>query len=152
MTVSRLPLDGIRVIDFSRVLAGPLCSALLGDLGADVIKIEPPGGDDYRAIGPFAHGESGLFSAMNRNKRSVVIDLKTEDGQMLAQSLCAQADRKHDRKSTQSSPFFGANSPLIGSLQPEWGVASRRTFPDSVSTRTSPASRCSSSISGVTVR
>ncbi|GJH25031.1 CaiB/BaiF CoA-transferase family protein [Caballeronia novacaledonica] len=92
MTVSRLPLDGIRVIDFSRVLAGPLCSALLGDLGADVIKIEPPGGDDYRAIGPFAHGESGLFSAMNRNKRSVVIDLKTEDGQMLAQSLCAQAD------------------------------------------------------------
>ena len=92
MTVSRLPLDGIRVIDFSRVLAGPLCSALLGDLGADVIKIEPPGGDDYRAIGPFAHGESGLFSAMNRNKRSVVIDLKTADGQMLAQSLCAQAD------------------------------------------------------------
>lgn len=92
MTVSRLPLDGIRVIDFSRVLAGPLCSALLGDLGADVIKIEPPGGDDYRAIGPFAHGESGLFSAMNRNKRSVVIDLKTEDGQMLAQSLCAEAD------------------------------------------------------------
>ncbi|SAK72565.1 formyl-CoA transferase [Caballeronia pedi] len=92
MTVSRLPLDGIRVIDFSRVLAGPLCSALLGDLGADVIKIEPPGGDDYRAIGPFTRGESGLFSAMNRNKRSVVIDLKTADGQMLAQSLCAQAD------------------------------------------------------------
>ncbi|VWD17639.1 CaiB/BaiF CoA transferase family protein [Burkholderia contaminans] len=92
MTVSRLPLDGIRVIDFSRVLAGPLCSALLGDLGADVIKIEPPAGDDYRAIGPFANGESGLFAAMNRNKRSVVIDLKTADGQALAQSLCAQAD------------------------------------------------------------
>jgi CoA:oxalate CoA-transferase len=92
VTVSRLPLDGIRVIDFSRVLAGPLCSALLGDLGADVIKIESPDGDDYRAIGPFVRGESGLFSAMNRNKRSVVIDLKTADGQMLAQSLCAQAD------------------------------------------------------------
>ncbi|RQS76957.1 CoA transferase [Burkholderia sp. Bp8963] len=92
MTLSRLPLDGIRVIDFSRVLAGPLCSALLGDLGADVIKIEPPDGDDYRAIGPFADGESGLFRAMNRNKRSVVIDLKTADGQALAQSLCAQAD------------------------------------------------------------
>ena len=92
MTVSRLPLDGIRVIDFSRVLAGPLCSALLGDLGADVIKIEPPAGDDYRAIGPFANGESGLFGAMNRNKRSVVIDMKTSDGQALAQSLCASAD------------------------------------------------------------
>ncbi|WP_175692010.1 CaiB/BaiF CoA transferase family protein, partial [Burkholderia anthina] len=71
---------------------GPLCSALLGDLGADVIKIEPPAGDDYRAIGPFANGESGLFGAMNRNKRSVVIDMKTSDGQALAQSLCAGAD------------------------------------------------------------
>ena len=92
MTESMLPLQGIRVIDFSRVLAGPLCSALLGDLGAEVIKIEPPGGDDYRAIGPFAHGESGLFSAMNRNKQSVVIDLKSEAGRTLAQSLCAGAD------------------------------------------------------------
>ncbi|WP_321868323.1 CaiB/BaiF CoA transferase family protein [Paraburkholderia tropica] len=92
MTDSVLPLQGIRVIDFSRVLAGPLCSALLGDLGAEVIKIEPPGGDDYRAIGPFAEGESGLFSAMNRNKQSVVIDLKTDAGRALAQSLCAQAD------------------------------------------------------------
>ncbi|WP_310631221.1 CoA transferase [Paraburkholderia sp.] len=92
MTDSVLPLQGIRVIDFSRVLAGPLCSALLGDLGAEIIKIEPPGGDDYRAIGPFAQGESGLFSAMNRNKQSVVIDLKTDAGRALAQSLCAQAD------------------------------------------------------------
>jgi CoA:oxalate CoA-transferase len=92
VTQPALPLDGIRVIDFSRVLAGPLCSALLGDLGAEVIKIEPPGGDDYRAIGPFAAGDSGLFSAMNRNKQSIVIDLKTAEGQALAQSLCAQAD------------------------------------------------------------
>ena len=92
MTLPALPLDGIRVIDFSRVLAGPLCSALLGDLGAEVIKIEPPGGDDYRAIGPFSGGESGLFSAMNRNKQSVVIDLKHDEGRALAQALCAKAD------------------------------------------------------------
>ncbi|WP_035533411.1 CaiB/BaiF CoA transferase family protein [Paraburkholderia sacchari] len=92
MTLPALPLDGIRVIDFSRVLAGPLCSALLGDLGAEVIKIEPPAGDDYRAIGPFSAGESGLFHAMNRNKQSVVIDLKHDEGRALAQSLCAQAD------------------------------------------------------------
>ena len=92
MTLPALPLDGIRVIDFSRVLAGPLCAALLGDLGAEVIKIEPPAGDDYRAIGPFSAGESGLFHAMNRNKQSVVIDLKHDDGRVLAQSLCAQAD------------------------------------------------------------
>lgn len=92
MTLPALPLEGIRVIDFSRVLAGPLCSALLSDLGAEVIKIEPPGGDDYRAIGPFSAGESGLFSAMNRNKQSVVIDLKRDEGRELAQALCAQAD------------------------------------------------------------
>jgi CoA:oxalate CoA-transferase len=87
-----LPLAGIRVIDFSRVLAGPYCTALLADLGAEVIKIEPPGGDDYRAVGPFSHGESGLFGALNRNKQSIVIDLKTDAGRTLAQTLCAWAD------------------------------------------------------------
>ncbi|QUN30148.1 CoA transferase [Cupriavidus sp. KK10] len=92
MTHSDLPLAGIRVIDFSRVLAGPYCTALLGDLGAEVIKIEPPGGDDYRAVGPFVDGKSGLFSAMNRNKQSIVIDLKTAAGLALARSLCARAD------------------------------------------------------------
>ncbi|HZZ09525.1 MAG TPA: CoA transferase [Paraburkholderia sp.] len=92
MTFTDLPLAGVRIVDFSRVLAGPFCTALLGDLGADVIKIEPPGGDDYRAVGPFAQGESGLFSAMNRNKRSIVIDMKTDAGRELARTLCAGAD------------------------------------------------------------
>ena len=87
-----LPLAGIRVVDFSRVLAGPYCTALLADLGAEVIKIEPPGGDDYRAVGPFDGDESGLFAAMNRNKQSIVIDLKTDVGRSLAQSLCKGAD------------------------------------------------------------
>jgi CoA:oxalate CoA-transferase len=90
---SNLPLEGLRVIDFSRVLAGPYCTALLGDLGADVIKIEPPAGDDYRAVGPFTEeGESGLFAAMNRNKLSIVLDLKTDAGRELARALCADAD------------------------------------------------------------
>ncbi|SOY63835.1 putative formyl-CoA transferase, NAD(P)-binding; caiB/baiF CoA-transferase family [Cupriavidus taiwanensis] len=89
---SDLPLAGIRVIDFSRVLAGPYCTALLGDLGAEVIKIEPPGGDDYRAVGPFVDGRSGLFAAMNRNKQSIVIDLKTAAGLELARALCVRAD------------------------------------------------------------
>lgn len=93
MSRSTLPLDGLRVIDFSRVLAGPFCTALLGDLGADVVKIEPPAGDDYRAVGPFTDdGESGLFAAMNRNKRSIVLDLKTEAGRELAHALCVDAD------------------------------------------------------------
>ena len=92
MPLRNLPLAGMRVIDFSRVLAGPFCTALLSDLGADVIKVEPPGGDDYRAVGPFADGESGLFTAVNRNKRSIVIDLKTDAGRNLARTLSAGAD------------------------------------------------------------
>lgn len=74
------PLDGIRVIDLSQNLAGPLATQILGDLGADVIKVEPPGGDAARAWGPpFWGGESPLFLCANRNKRSIVLDL-TDDG------------------------------------------------------------------------
>ena len=71
------PLEGLRILDFSRVLAGPFCSALLADLGAEVVKIEAPGGDDYRHIGPFKNGESALFMLINRGKKSVVVDLKS---------------------------------------------------------------------------
>ncbi len=86
------PLDGVRIVDFSRVLAGPFCTALLADLGAEVIKIESPGGDDYRHIGPFRDGESALFLSMNRGKKSVVIDLKSDDGKRLAHDLIAKGD------------------------------------------------------------
>lgn len=86
------PLQGIRVVDFTRVLAGPYCTALLADLGAQVIKVEPPQGDDYRAIGPMRAGRSALFEVMNRNKRSVVLDLKLPQAQALAQQLCEGAD------------------------------------------------------------
>src|SRR3979411_1854607 len=71
-----LPLDGIRVLDFSHALAGPYCTMLLGDLGADVVKVEPPSGDHSRHWGPpFINGESSYFLSVNRNKRSVVLDL-----------------------------------------------------------------------------
>ncbi len=86
------PLTGLRIVDFTRVLSGPFCTALLADLGAEVIKVEPPQGDDYRAIGPMRHGESALFNVMNRNKHSVVLDLKLPDAQALARELCATAD------------------------------------------------------------
>lgn len=92
MEHTNLPLAGLRVVDFSRVLAGPFCTALLGDLGAEVVKIEPPQGDDYRAIGPMVEGESALFAAMNRNKKSVVLDLKNEHGLALAKELVRHAD------------------------------------------------------------
>jgi CoA:oxalate CoA-transferase len=86
------PLEGIRILDFSRVLAGPFCTALLADVGADVIKIEPPQGDDYRHIGPFVGGEGGLFLLMNRNKRSIALDLKAPEGLTIAHELIAKSD------------------------------------------------------------
>ena len=86
------PLDGIRVLDLTRVLAGPFATALLADLGAEVIKLEPPQGDDYRHIGPFTDGESALFTLVNRGKQSVVIDLKSPEGQALARRIAASCD------------------------------------------------------------
>jgi crotonobetainyl-CoA:carnitine CoA-transferase CaiB-like acyl-CoA transferase len=88
------PLDGLIVADFSRVLAGPYASMLLGDLGADVIKVERPGtGDDTRAWGPPWHdGESTYYLGLNRNKRSVVLDLTDECDRALARTLAERAD------------------------------------------------------------
>jgi len=87
-------LCGIRVLDFSRVFAGPFCTMLLADLGAEVLKIERPGsGDDTRAWGPpFAGGESAYFLCLNRGKRSLALDLGTEEGTALARRLAGRAD------------------------------------------------------------
>lgn len=88
------PLAGIRVADFSRVLAGPLCTMLLGDYGAEVIKIESPAGDDTRAWVPpvDADGTGTYFASINRNKKSVVANLKTADGLAYARALVAGCD------------------------------------------------------------
>lgn len=91
--MSRL-LNGLRVVDLSRVLAGPYCTMTLADLGADVVKVERPGaGDETRAWGPpYAGGESGYYLSVNRSKRSVALDLKDERARELAAELCARAD------------------------------------------------------------
>jgi crotonobetainyl-CoA:carnitine CoA-transferase CaiB-like acyl-CoA transferase len=87
------PLSGILVADFSRVLAGPYATMLLADLGADVIKVEGPGGDDTRGWVPPTRGDVGTYYlAVNRNKRSVVLDLKDEEDRGLAHELSARAD------------------------------------------------------------
>jgi crotonobetainyl-CoA:carnitine CoA-transferase CaiB-like acyl-CoA transferase len=88
------PLDGLRVLDLSRVLAGPYCTMVLADLGADVIKVERPGsGDETRGWGPpYAGGESAYYLSVNRSKRSCAIDLSTAEGRRLAFELCARAD------------------------------------------------------------
>ena len=88
-----LPLAGIRVLDFSHALAGPFCTMLLGDLGADVIKVEPPHGDQSRQWGPpFIKGESSYFLSVNRNKRSVVLDLKRPAALRVAERLAMAGD------------------------------------------------------------
>jgi len=87
------PLDGVRVVDLSRVLAGPFCTLLLAQLGARVIKVESPrGGDDGRAIGPFQNGKSLYFSSVNWDKESIALDLKSEEGRGLLLELLAEAD------------------------------------------------------------
>jgi crotonobetainyl-CoA:carnitine CoA-transferase CaiB-like acyl-CoA transferase len=87
------PLDGLKVVDFTRLFAGPLCTMVLADLGAEVIKVEAPGGDDARHFGPpFLGGEGMNFMALNRGKQSVVLDLKSEAGRRAAAALTADAD------------------------------------------------------------
>lgn len=86
-------LDGIRVLDLTQMVAGPLCTLLLGDLGADVIKVEPPDGDSSRQIGVNrACGESDYFLSLNRNKRSIVLDLKTPTGVETVKALAQSCD------------------------------------------------------------
>jgi formyl-CoA transferase len=90
------PLAGVRVVDLSRALAGPYATMMLADAGADVLKVEPPAGDDSRGWLPFVDRdgvrESAYFLAANRGKRSVRLDLKTEDGARRLRELCADAD------------------------------------------------------------
>lgn len=87
------PLAGVRVIDFTRVLAGPAASLALADLGAEVFKIEPPGtGDETRTFPPIRDGESHYYLAVNRGKKSIVVDLKSEEGLALVKDLAARCD------------------------------------------------------------
>ncbi|MBQ4358797.1 MAG: CoA transferase, partial [Proteobacteria bacterium] len=88
-----LALEGIRVIDFSRILAGPFCTMMLADLGAEVIKIERPGkGDDSRAYGPFVNDESLYFMSVNRGKKSVTLNLKNPEALEFLLGLIDTAD------------------------------------------------------------
>ena len=92
----RAPLEGITVLDFTNNGAGPACSMLLGDFGAEVIKVEPPQGDATRVWGAARMGEKGQFTptyiSLNRNKSSIALDLKSPEGKATAQALMAKAD------------------------------------------------------------
>lgn len=88
-----LPLTGIRVLDLTRAAAGPFCTMILGDFGADVVKVEAsPDGDLLRAFGPFHEGEGTYFLSINRNKRSVALNFRSDEGRALLRELALQAD------------------------------------------------------------
>lgn len=87
------PLEGVKAIEVCQVMSGPFCGLLLADMGADVIKVERPGGDDSRKMAPpWINGESAAFLAINRNKRGIGVNLKTEEGRQILRKLAAQSD------------------------------------------------------------
>lgn len=114
-----LPLQGIRVLDLSRVLAGPLCTMILADLGADVVKIEPPQGDDTRSWGPpFRDGVSAYFASVNRNKRSIVLNLKQDDDKAFLKKLLKKADVVVENYLPASAAKLGLSPEDIQTIKP----------------------------------
>lgn len=116
-----LPLAGVRVADFSRVLAGPLATMLLADLGADVIKVERPGGgDDTRSWGPpFVGEDAAYFLALNRNKRSVALDLQTPEGAEAARRLALASDVVVENFRPGLMARFGLDHASLSAERPE---------------------------------
>ncbi|MBK8064890.1 MAG: CoA transferase [Betaproteobacteria bacterium] len=107
-SANALPLDGLRVVDFSRVLAGPVCGAMLGDMGAEVLKIEDVhGGDESRTWPPQREGESACYVANNRNKRAMALDLKAPEGVQIARQLLRGADVLIENFRTGTMESFG---------------------------------------------
>lgn len=137
------PLAGVRVLDLTRVLAGPLCTMMLGDLGADVLKVERPGGgDETRGWGPpfDARGESAYFLAVNRNKRSVALDLDHAGDRELIRALVSEADVAVDnfrpgtleRRGLAPLDLLGANRRLVWCTLTGFGAADARPAYDFV--------------------
>jgi crotonobetainyl-CoA:carnitine CoA-transferase CaiB-like acyl-CoA transferase len=113
------PLAGIRILDLTKVLAGPLCTQYLGDLGAEVIKVEPCHvGDDTRRWPPFRHETGAIFLSVNRNKRSLAVDLKSPEGQAIVHKLAARADVVIESYGTGVAERLGIDYPTLRALNP----------------------------------
>lgn len=113
------PLQGIRVLELARVLAGPWCGMTLADLGADVIKLESPGGDDTRGWGPpFAHDLSAYFACCNRGKRSLALDLADAASRPILEALVARADVVIENYRTGGAEKLGVDYPTLRAINP----------------------------------
>jgi crotonobetainyl-CoA:carnitine CoA-transferase CaiB-like acyl-CoA transferase len=129
------PLQGIRVVDFTQALAGPFATMLLADLGADLVKIEPPAGDMTRFSGPMAPGDTerhygGYFASINRNKRSVVLDLKSRFGVEAALELCERADAVTENSRAGVMDSLGLGYETLAERNPRLVYAAIRGFGD----------------------
>jgi crotonobetainyl-CoA:carnitine CoA-transferase CaiB-like acyl-CoA transferase len=109
-------LAGIRVLDLSRMVSGPLCGRLLSDLGADVIKIEPPEGDRTRTVPPFVDGVSPYYAQMNAGKRNVCLDLRAEGAVQVLARLAAGADVLLENFRAGVLARFGLDAPRCSPL------------------------------------
>ena len=119
MTKPALSLDGIRVIDLSRVIAGPWCGALLADLGADVIKVEDTGpGDESRTWPPHKDGEAAAYLLFNRNKRGIALDLKTPEAVEVVKRLVKDADVVIENFRTGTMESFGLGYDVLERINP----------------------------------
>ncbi|MEM7777383.1 MAG: CaiB/BaiF CoA-transferase family protein [Pseudomonadota bacterium] len=134
------PLDGIRVLDLTRVVSGPFCTMQLGDLGADVIKVERPGeGDDTRAFAPpFQGDQAAYFLSVNRNKKSVTLDLKSEDGKALLWKLIEKTDVLVENFRPGTMDRLGFGFATVHERCPSLIYASISGFGDSGPERTRP--------------
>src|SRR5664279_2575924 len=123
-------LAGVRVLDFTRVLAGPFCTMILADLGADVIKVESLDGDDTRQWGPpfDAQGRSAYYLSVNRNKRSLTLDLKSVAGQQIARRLAAQSQIVVENFKPSGMAAFGLGYDDLHTLNPALVYASITGF------------------------
>jgi crotonobetainyl-CoA:carnitine CoA-transferase CaiB-like acyl-CoA transferase len=113
------PLEGLKVLDFSRHLAGPFAAMTLGDLGADVIKVEAPRrGDDTRGFPPYWNGESCYFMSANRNKRSITLNLQSDQGQEIARKLATESDVLIENFRTGATHKLGIDYERLAKLNP----------------------------------
>lgn len=133
------PLSDIRVLDLSRVLAGPYCTMVLGDLGADVIKVEPPEGDETRGWGPpFLDTESAYYLCVNRNKRGAVVNLKMAEGQTILKELARQSDVLVENFRPRTLSRFGLDFASLRPINPRLIYCSISGFGQTGSLRNRP--------------
>jgi crotonobetainyl-CoA:carnitine CoA-transferase CaiB-like acyl-CoA transferase len=118
VTAGELPLAGLRVLDYGQYVAGPFATMLLADLGADVVKVEPPRGDEWRRYDPFEEGESRYFYALNRGKRSIVLDLKSDPGRERSRRLIAGADALVHNCLPERARRFGLDRDGVHAVNP----------------------------------